>query len=63
MAPSEHDDDYYVVLEVTNDASFDKLRKVYCKLAKTRHPDKGGSNEAFQLASLVDFLNHNGFSH
>ncbi|KAM0805912.1 DnaJ domain-containing protein [Usnea florida] len=49
MAPSEHDDDYYVVLEVTNNASLEKLRKNYYKLAKTRHPDKGGSNEAFQL--------------
>ena len=57
MAPSEHVDDYYNVLEVTNDASPEKPKKSYYKLAKTRHPDKGGSNEAFQLASLIGFLN------
>ena len=58
MAPSKYVDDNHSVLEVTSDASPEKLRKNYCKLAKTRHPDKGGSNEAFQLVSLIGFLDH-----
>ena len=38
----------YVVLAVSEKATFSEIKKAYRALAKIRHPDKGGSEELFQ---------------
>jgi molecular chaperone DnaJ len=46
-------EDYYSVLGVAEDASQDEIKKVYRKLAKESHPDKGGDEETFKKISLA----------
>jgi len=41
--------DYFAVLGVQVDATEQEIRKAYKKLSLTRHPDRGGSTEEFQL--------------
>ena len=46
-------EDYYSVLGVAEDASQDEIKKIYRKLAKENHPDKGGDEETFKKISLA----------
>ncbi|PJD96561.1 MAG: hypothetical protein CK426_07900 [Legionella sp.] len=39
---------HYQVLEVSNDATTDEIRKAYRTLALKHHPDKGGDSERFK---------------
>ena len=39
---------YYQILGIDEDASVREIKKAYKKLAKTLHPDKGGSEFLFQ---------------
>ena len=50
--------DYYEILGISKDASFEDIKKAYRKLAHKHHPDKGGDerkfkevNEAYQVLS------------
>lgn len=48
---------YYEILGVTKTATNDELRKAYRKLAKIKHPDKGGNDAEFQeLQTAYDVL-------
>lgn len=38
---------YYNLLGVAKNASKNEIHKAYLKLARTKHPDKGGSHEEF----------------
>jgi len=40
--------DYYKTLNVNRNASFEEIKVSYRKLAKVKHPDKGGCKEEFQ---------------
>lgn len=40
--------DYHQILGVPRSASEEDIKNAYRKLARTHHPDKGGSNELFQ---------------
>ena len=40
--------DYYKVLGVSKNASEQEIKKAFRKLARTHHPDSGGSPEAFR---------------
>ena len=49
--------DYYSVLELSKEATLDDIKKAYKRLAKLRHPDVGGSNDAFaELGAAYDWL-------
>jgi curved DNA-binding protein CbpA len=41
--------DYYELLEVTSSAGPQQIRTNYIRLAKTHHPDTGGSTDYMQL--------------
>ncbi|MCJ1372049.1 hypothetical protein MMC20_003270 [Loxospora ochrophaea] len=53
MAPVELTDDYYAILEVSQTATPEEVRKSYQRLAKALHPDKNlnkpGATASFQL--------------
>ena len=54
MAPSPITEDYYMILEVQQNATSDQITKAYRRLALKLHPDRsaeGGSTQAFQLVS------------
>ena len=40
---------HYEVLELNQDADYDKIKKAYHKLALQHHPDKGGNAEDFKI--------------
>ena len=44
---------YYKVLGVDKNASKDEIKKAYRTLVRTKHPDKGGSEEEFQEIQLA----------
>lgn len=46
--------DLYKVLGVERDATRDKVRRAYKKLAMENHPDRGGDKKQFQLIKLAD---------
>jgi len=59
MAPSPITEDYYMILEVQQDATPDQITKSYRRLALKLHPDRNaeaGSTQAFQLVSPSDLL-------
>ena len=43
--------DYYKILEVNKQSSFEEIKKSYKKLAVKNHPDKGGDPEKFKNIS------------
>jgi DnaJ-class molecular chaperone len=54
-------EDYYKLLEVSRDASFDEIKKSYRKLSMIHHPDKNGNSEEStikfkQLANAYETL-------
>lgn len=50
-------DEALKVLELADSADGTAIRKQYLRLSKSRHPDKGGSKEAFQeLVNAYEFL-------
>lgn len=49
MAPIITTEDYYRVLEVSQTATTELIRKSYLRLALKYHPDRNGSKEGFQL--------------
>jgi len=49
MAPPITTEDYYRVLEVSQTATTELIRKSYLRLALKHHPDRNGSKEGFQL--------------
>jgi curved DNA-binding protein CbpA len=50
-------DDHYEILGVTRQAGIEEIRAAYRRAAKTAHPDRGGSNEAFlRLQRAAEFL-------
>jgi len=51
--------DYYVVLEISPDASPEEVRAAYRRLAKRHHPDAGGSPDRFHaLREAYTILSH-----
>jgi len=46
-------EDYYSILGVDENATQDDIKKVYRKLAKENHPDKGGDEELFKKISVA----------
>ena len=55
MAPCEVTDDYYDILEISQTATLEIIRKSYRRLAIARHPDKNpnkpDATAAFQSVS------------
>jgi curved DNA-binding protein CbpA len=54
MAPSPITEDYYMILEVQQNATPEQIAKSYRRLALKLHPDRkaeGGSTQAFQSVS------------
>ena len=56
-------EDYYKLLEVNRDASFDEIKKSYRKLSMIHHPDKNGNSEEStikfkQLANAYETLSN-----
>lgn len=50
MAPSPKTEDHHKILEVSQSATSDLIRKSYLRLSFKHHPDcNTGSNQAFQL--------------
>lgn len=45
--------DLYEILNVSSNADDKEIRKKYHQLAKTLHPDKGGSKKLFELLQLA----------
>lgn len=46
-------EDYYKILNVTENASYEEIKFSYRKLAKENHPDKGGNKETFQRIQVA----------
>ena len=42
---------YYEILGVPEDASYDQIRKAFKEIAKKEHPDKGGNEAKFKEAN------------
>ena len=56
-----HEEDYYKILEINHDASYDEIKKAYRKLSMIHHPDKNESSEESnikfkQLAAAYETL-------
>lgn len=48
---------YYIILEVTRNATEDDIKKSYRRLAKLHHPDSGGDQEKFkEIAEAYEHL-------
>mmetsp|Transcript_7500 Transcript_7500/g.14740 ORF Transcript_7500/g.14740 Transcript_7500/m.14740 type:complete len:102 (-) Transcript_7500:1009-1314(-) len=39
---------YYKILEINTSATADEIRQSFHRLARSKHPDKGGNTEDFQ---------------
>ena len=57
----DEEENYYKLLEVNNDASFEEIKKAYRRLSMIHHPDKNGNSEEStikfkQLASAYETL-------
>lgn len=53
---------YYEILGLKEECTLEEVEKAYKKLAKEKHPDKGGSHDAFvELSIAYDWIlkNHN----
>ena len=46
-------EDFYGVLGVKENATQEEIKKVYRKLVKENHPDKGGDEEKFKKISTA----------
>lgn len=57
MAPVEMTEDYYAVLEVSNKADNETVKKSFRRLARLLHPDKNPgkatATASFQMVSLA----------
>jgi DnaJ homolog subfamily C member 3 len=42
---------YYDILELRKDADAKEIRKAFKKAALSAHPDKGGTDELFQMVN------------
>lgn len=50
-------DDHYEILGVTRQAGIEEIRAAYRQAAKSAHPDRGGSSEAFlRVSRAAEFL-------
>ena len=57
----DEEENYYKLLEVNNDASFEEIKKAYRRLSMVHHPDKNGNSEEStikfkQLANAYETL-------
>lgn len=64
MAPCEVTDDYYMILEITQNATLEEVKKSYRRLALALHPDrnpdKPDATASFQCVCLshLEYDNH-----
>lgn len=59
----DEEENYYKLLEVNKDASFEEIKKAYRRLSMIHHPDKNGNSEEStikfkQLANAYETLSH-----
>lgn len=52
MDPDDEENEFYAVLNVSNDASSEEIRKSYRKLAQSLHPDKNQDAKLNESAKI-----------
>src|SRR6185312_12187162 len=61
LSKSMNNKNYYNILEITTTATLAEIKKAYRNLAKTHHPDRGGSEEKMkQLNEAYEVLSDEG---
>src|SRR5437773_190149 len=51
MSPPDGEKNYYVILGASQDASQGEIERLYRRLAKRHHPDRGGSAEKMKAVN------------